>query len=350
VWPSLLRAADPDAAGQYTAARTEWDAISAKLDELAGRFRNAPVAEREGIRKQYAELVVQANEAIPKLRTAGIAAYRQAPNRDAELSRLLIGLAANDVRYDRYEDAMEVGKLLIDNGCPEKAVYAQAGIAAYCLDDFDLAQRYLQAAQDANVLPEDALVYLTDVAFAKKLWAKEGQLRQQEAAAHNLPQVKLKTTKGEILIELYENEAPQTVANFVSLVEKGFYNGLTFHRVLPGFMAQGGCPTGDGTGGPGYHIYCECSAQNHRNHFRGSLSMAHAGPNTGGSQFFLTFRRTPHLDGQHTVFGRVVEGLDVLAKLQRRDPEAQSPPEPDRITEATVVRKREHAYTPTKVK
>ena len=149
---------------------------------------------------------------------------------------------------------------------------------------------------------------------------------------------------------MYENEAPQAVGNFVSLVEKGFYDGLTFHRVLPGFMAQGGCPDGNGAGGPGYDIYCECHQDNHRKHFRGSLSMAHAGRDTGGSQFFLTFLRTPHLDGRHTVFGRVIDGMDVLAKLQRRDPSNPNAEKPDRIIKAEVIRKRDHVYAPTKVR
>ena len=113
----------------------------------------------------------------------------------------------------------------------------------------------------------------------------------------------IKTNKGDIEVELFENEAPNTVANFITLVEKGFYNGLSFHRVLPNFMAQGGDPKGDGTGGPGYTIADECSGPNHRLHFRGSLSMAkEARPDTGGSQFFITFVPTSHLDGIHTVF------------------------------------------------
>jgi cyclophilin family peptidyl-prolyl cis-trans isomerase len=125
---------------------------------------------------------------------------------------------------------------------------------------------------------------------------------------------------------------------------------LTFHRVLPGFMAQGGCPTGTGGGGPGYRIYCECEKPEHRNHFRGVLSMAHAGRNTGGSQFFLTFRRTSHLDGGHTVFGRVVEGLELLEDLQRIDPQRPQGVQPDKIVEAKVVRKRDHKYEPNRVR
>ena len=139
------------------------------------------------------------------------------------------------------------------------------------------------------------------------------------------------------------------MANFISLVKKGFYNGLTFHRVLAGFMAQGGDPTGTGSGGPGYSIACECYRPDYRQHFRGTLSMAHAGRDTGGSQFFLTFVPTPHLDGKHTAFGRVVDGMDVLAKIQRRDPGDAEAPRPDKIIEAKVLRKRPHEYVPKKM-
>ncbi|PHR94744.1 MAG: peptidylprolyl isomerase [Blastopirellula sp.] len=162
----------------------------------------------------------------------------------------------------------------------------------------------------------------------------------------------METSKGTVLIELFENQAPDTVGNFVSLVEEGHYDGLTFHRVLPGFMAQGGCPDGTGGGGPGYNIFCECDERNFpnfRHHFRGTLSMAHAGKNTGGSQFFLTFKATTHLDGKHTAFGRVVEGLDILEKLQRIDPSKKTPGvEPDKIIKAEVIRKRDHVYAPKK--
>ncbi|MDO4568754.1 MAG: peptidylprolyl isomerase [Planctomycetia bacterium] len=163
-----------------------------------------------------------------------------------------------------------------------------------------------------------------------------------------MPVVLVRTTAGDMELLLYENEAPNTVANFISLVEKGFYNNLTFHRVLPGFMAQGGCPKGDGTGGPGYAIPCETKNPNARIHFRGTLSMAHAGPDTGGSQFFITFIPTKSLDGVHTAFGRVVKGMDVLSKIERIDPERPYPGQvPTKILEMKVIRKRDHAYAPT---
>jgi peptidyl-prolyl cis-trans isomerase B (cyclophilin B) len=123
----------------------------------------------------------------------------------------------------------------------------------------------------------------------------------------------IETKKGNIVLELFDNDAPNTVENFVKLIDQGFYNGLTFHRVIPDFMIQGGCPKGNGTGGPGYKIKCEI---NPRKHTKGTLSMAHAGKNTGGSQFFITHSPQPHLDGVHTVFGQVIEGMEVVNKIK----------------------------------
>ncbi|MBO8163070.1 MAG: peptidylprolyl isomerase [Brevibacillus sp.] len=122
----------------------------------------------------------------------------------------------------------------------------------------------------------------------------------------------------EVLLELYEEAAPGTVANFEKLANEGFYNGLTFHRVIPGFVAQGGCPYGTGTGGPGYTIKCETEGNPHR-HVRGALSMAHAGKDTGGSQFFICYDSFPHLDGVHTVFGKVTEGMEHVDEIKQGD-------------------------------
>ena len=131
---------------------------------------------------------------------------------------------------------------------------------------------------------------------------------------------KIKTDKGTMVVEFYEKDAPNTVNNFVKLAKEGFYKDLNFHRVLPGFVAQGGCPNGNGAGGPGYKIDCELDGDN-QFHDRVVLSMAHAGRNTGGSQFFLVHTRqaTQHLDRNHTCFGKVVEGLDIIEKIQQGD-------------------------------
>jgi peptidyl-prolyl cis-trans isomerase B (cyclophilin B) len=130
----------------------------------------------------------------------------------------------------------------------------------------------------------------------------------------------IKTEKGDMKVEFFENDAPGTVKNFTDLSKKGFYNGLTFHRVIPGFVIQGGCPNGNGAGGPGYTIPCELNGDN-QYHDRGVLSMAHAGRDTGGSQFFICHNRqnTQHLDRNHTCFGKVVEGLDIIDSISPGD-------------------------------
>ncbi|MDR3624473.1 MAG: peptidylprolyl isomerase [Chlamydiales bacterium] len=123
------------------------------------------------------------------------------------------------------------------------------------------------------------------------------------------------TKKGNIHLELFEKDAPNTVKNFITLAKKNFYDGLSFHRVIPGFVIQGGCPKGNGTGGPGHTIKCEINSQKH---LPGTLSMAHAGKDTGGSQFFITHVSTPHLDGVHTVFGRTKD-MDVVNAIVQGD-------------------------------
>lgn len=135
-----------------------------------------------------------------------------------------------------------------------------------------------------------------------------------------MKKAEIHTVKGLMKVELYEDDAPGTVANFVKLSNEGFYDGLTFHRVIPDFVIQGGCPNGNGTGGPGYKIPCELDGEK-QYHDRGVLSMAHAGRNTGGSQFFICHNRknTQHLDRNHTAFGKVYEGLDVIDDIRAGD-------------------------------
>jgi len=136
----------------------------------------------------------------------------------------------------------------------------------------------------------------------------------------NLTKGEIQTEKGVLHFELYDDDAPIAVANFKKLISEGFYDGLTFHRVIPGFMIQGGCPEGTGAGGPGYTIKCETKG-NKQYHDRGVLSMAHRGLNTGGSQFFICHNRahTKHLDGIHTCFGKVTEGVDLIDDIRAGD-------------------------------
>ncbi|MBT8485900.1 MAG: peptidylprolyl isomerase [Phycisphaerae bacterium] len=160
-----------------------------------------------------------------------------------------------------------------------------------------------------------------------------------------MPRAAIETAKGRIVVELFENEAPNTVANFISLAEADFWNETKFHRYEPDFMIQGGDPLSregtesgtPGTGDPGYYIPDEHTAENHRLHFSDSLAMAkRTAPNSGGCQFYLNHRPTPWLNGKHTVFGRILEGIDVARSL-RKD---------DEIVSVSILRKRDHAYEP----
>lgn len=149
------------------------------------------------------------------------------------------------------------------------------------------------------------------------------ELKVYEIDANELAKFKfavIKTDKGDMVAELYPQETPQTVANFANLAKSGFYDGLNFHRVIPNFVIQGGCPYGSGIGGPGWRIKCECVGQK-RKHNRGSLSMAHAGRDTGGSQFFVCHSAQPHLNGVHTVFGELIndESKAVLDSIKQGD-------------------------------
>ena len=156
------------------------------------------------------------------------------------------------------------------------------------------------------------------------------------AAAGPKPKAVIETSKGRIVVELYPDQAPKTVANFVKLAKQGFYNGIIFHRVIPGFMIQTGDPTGTGRGGPGYTFADEFSPSL-RHDSPGTLSMANAGPNTNGSQFFITLAATPWLDGKHTIFGRVIEGQSVVEQIGAAPRNAQDRPLTDiKMTQVTI--------------
>ncbi len=190
-----------------------------------------------------------------------------------------------------------------------------------------------------------------------RAYAKELEIREQEEQANDLPRVELATSSGTMVVELFENEAPETVANFISLVEAGHYNNALFHRVIPNFMAQCGRFSENNTPlNIGYTINDEFKNKNFRRHFCGSLSMANTGrPNSGSSQFFINLVPTSYLDGKHTVFGTVIEGaaayqrITLTHKLDEKEGEsAIDSAAPDKILSARVLRKRDHAYQPVK--
>lgn len=343
----------------------EWKAVIVDLRKMRLDFSTATPEVREKLRADWNESVAKGSSLLGELRTIGLKAMTESDVPDAQLIRFMESLVSEAAASDNYEVAYAIGKPVLEKldqigETPGPITLAAIGSAAYCMNDFDFASATLKRGEAGEQLGADAnpaakelikkgVEYLAAIPVIQKKWEKENEIREAETAKDDLPRVKIETTAGTMVVELYENEAPETVGNFVSLVEKGFYKGLTFHRVLPFFMAQGGCPRGDGTGDPGYKIYDECTKADSRKHFRGVLSMANAGPDTGGSQFFINFVPTPQLDGRHTVFGRVVEGIDVLSKIQRINPEAPSATKPTKIIGMEVVRKRDHEYAPRKV-
>ncbi|TWT39060.1 peptidylprolyl isomerase [Blastopirellula retiformator] len=335
----------------------EWKTLLAKLRGLQEDYRLADEDKLVAIHKEYDQALDQGEVLMEEIKQAAIDAFEEAPGSNADAINFMI-LSGNDAqKKDKNEEAYKIGRSLIEHGIENGPIYSMTIRAAFGADRFDdavevteMAVKYKKSSGDEDFAPsEEALGEANASAVYREFWKKEQEIRAKEAEADDLPRVKLTTDHGDIIIELFENEAPQTVANFISLVNKGFYDGLSFHRVLENFMAQGGDPKGDGTGGPGYHIYCECYKPNFRRHFSGTLSMAHAGRDTGGSQFFITFRPTPGLDGKHTAFGRVIEGMDVVTDIQRRDPEALDAATPEKIIKAEVIRDRGHEYKPAKV-
>ncbi len=354
----------------FMEALVKWYHFLADMRALKIEIQTAKPERQAEIQRIYSERITQGNKQANELTNLALAAFDESPNKNMEVINLLFGMIEWDCNRENYERAVEIFRHVEPFGIPEtsKMLYVLAGLAALKTMNFDLAEKWLDVAnatqgpkgggtllqtymaRDREKAQTDAGL-IQQFGLLKSNWEKEQAIRQAEDATTDpekmLPQVLIQTDKGDIVIELYENEAPNTVANFIFLVNKGFYTNTIFHRVLPNFMAQGGDPTGTGTGGPGYAIDCECYKPDARKHFRGVLSMANAGPNTNGSQFFLSFVPTYFLDGRHTVFGRVVEGFEVLSEIQKIDPEKQNQfYAPTRILGAKVLRSRPHEYKP----
>ncbi len=302
---------------QLDTLNTTMSTLKEKLDSGEGNL--------DSMQKDYSEALLDANEVISSLHDACLEAVEKDPSDQSNI-RTVMGILLNDA------DAGRDGKVL--RSCDR---LIKAGVnKAY----FNYAARAERISLEAREIFDEVLI------------------RQRAHKANDLPQVLLKTNKGDITVELYENEAPQTVGNFISLVESGFYSKSLFHRVIDNFMAQVGGPKKDDEGDddPGYLIYDEHKNPDTRPHFTGVLSMANTGaPNSGSSQFFITFNRTTHLDGKHTVFGRVIDGHEIVDRIVRTQIEingqstAVPNASPDYIESATVIRKRDHKYRPRKV-
>ncbi len=334
-------------AGQtFAKAQQDLKRLIGELAALQAEYQQ-PGADKQRIEARFNAARDEARAAAASLETSATAVVLADPD-NQEAVQVVRDVIQGALASDDPRKALAVAKTLQGAGVADGPTLLVGATAAMTLSDLDEADQFVKAAAAAGVNAGKIESLERAIVAERPKVDAEMARRAAEAAADDLPRVKIETTKGTIVVELFENEAANTVANFISLVEQHFYDGTPFHRVIPQFMAQGGDPTGTGTGGPGYAIACECERPDARKHFLGSLSMAHAGKNTGGSQFFLTFRPTEHLDGRHTVFGRVIEGFEVLPELQRTEGE-RAGGEPDKILKAEVLRKRDHDYLPEKL-
>ena len=336
-------------------SKTDWAPMHAKfkknrekLEQMQKEFETADAKKQLEIQQQAGGLIQEINAVYPALRQMAPEVFKADPT-NVDAAEICLEI---DFQKNRYADAVKAADLILTRDPTNQLALNLGAVSHFATHDFAGAKALFEKAQAANVLIGQLAQYAENCEPYAAYWAKEANIREKEDAAQGdeqLPIAEFETTKGKVAFLLLENEAPNTVANFVSLVEKKYYDGLQFHRVIPQFMAQGGCPNSrpgstepPGTGGPGYNIKCECYQPNARMHFMGSLSMAHAGKDTGGSQFFITHLPTAHLNPNpaaqrgHTVFGRVIEGQDVVASIEKGDT----------ITSAKVVRKRNHEYKP----
>jgi cyclophilin family peptidyl-prolyl cis-trans isomerase/Skp family chaperone for outer membrane proteins len=334
------------AKAEFAAANAEMKTLVGELESLQAEYQQ-PASDKRAVAAKFEDVKKKAQATSDRLEAAGFALAMVDPTN--EPAREICGaVVAGALQSDDPGGVISMANMLDKAGAASGDVMLMAATAEMIQSHLDDAAVWLGKAEAAGIQKQKLAELRAAIDDERPKVKGEMEKRKAEAAADDLPRVKITTPKGDIVVELFENEAPNTVANFISLVEKHFYDGTPFHRVIGGFMAQGGDPTGKGSGGPGYAIACEVDAPGARKHFLGTLSMAHAGPNTGGSQFFLTFRPTEHLDGKHTVFGRVVEGFDVLPKITRTEGRMAGGA-PDTIVKAEVLRKRGHPYEPTKL-
>jgi cyclophilin family peptidyl-prolyl cis-trans isomerase len=335
-------------------ARAEFNETFDRWKNLLGQLRDLELAFHTSGRDQRQQLAAEYNDKLAngfameeELLTSAARSFAAEPEENGDLREFLIRVSTLLVGAECYEDGLRVSQLLLDNQVETPVVYANAARAAFACSEFQLADKYLRIVVTEQGDLSQAADRLRLIEFYRKQWKREQELRQAEQLAADLPRVILRTERGEIELELFENEAPNTVANFIRLVEQGFYDDLPFYKVIPEFAALSGCPNGDGSGSPGYFLPHEFKRDDRRVHFRGSLSTVSQGAYANGSQFQLTFLPTPQLEGESTVFGRVVRGIEVLAQLQRLDDNPLSVKiRPDRILTARVLRKRNHPYKP----
>ena len=354
---------------EFDDAIREWKQAAKEALKAWSEFSNCESHEAEEWREKWRVAVDKGNDARDRAADKALVYFIAARGMSEataayNIVNVMVRYDLEKGRFDKaYEAAKEMERLRPDH------VPSMLDLAVICAktnrfsEAKEIFDRLIELGRKAYANdPNRFEKYQSDISqrlarldFYVEEWNKE--LARREAEKDTNPIVKIQTSRGTIELELFEKQAPETVANFIYLAKDGFYDGLKFHRVMAGFMAQGGCPNGDGSGDPGYSIYDEQFKSDSRIHFRGVISMANIGqPNTGGSQFFLTFSPQPLLDGKHTVFGRITKGESVLEKLRLTHKMNDEKKEvriegsvPDKIIKIEVVRDSGKDYQPNKV-
>jgi peptidylprolyl isomerase len=278
----------------------------------------------------------------------------------SKFSEMIVEMIQRDAARDMYEGLEPMARAFLDRQQDLPASLLESiGYIGYANNDHDLAEAAWARLRQISPVPQGIEIALESMDAQREKWKEEVSRRTADQNRDDNPRVLIQTNKGRIVVELFEEEAPQAVANFIFLVERGFYRRKMFFRVIEHFAAQSGCERGDGSGNAGYTIPGEMAAPNHRNIFRGSMVLLSGidpttnrpTPDSGSSQFLFTMLPQPLFDGQMTVFGRIIEGLPVLGALNRVDfskeeERKDKSKRADMIIDAKVLRKRDHEYIP----
>lgn len=348
---------------RYDTAVANLLAASKEAKYTGAKFYHSPLAESEDWQGRWNRAAEQGKAAAAELKAASLEIVMQSSAPSKDILSVAIQVLIESFDEFQYELCYQIANRLHQLDPNQPIIQTYKARSAILTNRFAEAQQFMNEFVAAvGQLPESETILFRSLKELEANYQTEMKLRESDLAAGDLPQVELETTQGNMLIELFEDQAPDTVGNFVYLVESGFYDEMVFHRVVKNFkplsMMQVGLFTPAGPKDIGYTIFDEQSHENARHHLRGVLSMAvvEGTPNTGGSQFFMTLSPMPHLDGKHTVFGRIISDTQVLDKIHpTRTINEEGKEEPiadaiyDKIIRARVLRKRNHQYLPKRV-
>jgi cyclophilin family peptidyl-prolyl cis-trans isomerase len=310
--------------------------------------------------EQYSLDLYETQSRLNVWRQAIAEVYLADKDSTSKFSEMIVEMIQRDTARDMYEGLEPMAQAFLDRQQDIPASLLESiGYIGYANNNHDLAEAAWSRLRKTASVPQGIELALEGMAAQREKWNEELSRRAADEKRNDNPRVVIQTNKGRIVVELFEEEAPQAVANFIFLVERGFYRRKMFFRVVEHFAAQSGCERGDGTGNAGYTIPGEMAAPNHRNIFRGSMVLLSGidqatnrpNPDSGSSQFLFTMLPQPLFDGHMTVFGRIIEGLPVLGALNRVDfskeeERKDKSKRADTIIDAKVLRKRDHSYVP----